>query len=1038
MSVVSEFISQVQKSHATGMATEHSYRPAFQKLFSDLGVRALNEPKRIACGAPDFIVLRNDLAIGHLEAKDLSVPIRDMKGGDKEQQERYKAALPNLIYTNGLDWDFYRNGELRTSVTTAKFADKVVPKPEEYPVLESLLKDFIEQRPQLISSPEELAKRMAGKATLIKDVLSKTLAQDEDLRSELTGQYKAFKKNLIHDITTEDFADIYAETIAYGMFAARLHDTRPDTFTRQEVLDFLPKSNPFLRALFGYVAGHDLDERIVWIIDDLAQVFQACDVAKLMEGFGALTGKKDPFLHFYETFLASYNPAKRKARGVWYTPEPVVNFIVRSVDEVLKTEFSLPDGLANTSKVTIDWDTGQTDKKGERVIQTKNVHRVQILDPATGTGTFLGEVIKQIKPKIEEIAPGMWSKYIEDDLIPRLHGFELLMASYAMCHMKLDMILTELKYKPTSSPPRLSVYLTNSLEEGEVANQTLPFARWLSEEAKGANSIKRDMPIMCVIGNPPYSGISHNNGSWITNLIEDYKYVDGEHFGERKHWLQDDYVKFIRFSEHLIEKNGEGILGFITNHGYLDNPTFRGMRWHLLNSFDRIWVLDLHGSISKEEVNPDGEPDKNIFDIRQGVAIIIAVKKKNSDKGLAEVWHGDLWGSRDDKYKALSTSKMGELIAERINYTPPQYAFVPRNNELAEIYAQGFGLNEFMPDNVTGIGTMGDGFAIAENAQELSKNMDILLTQSHTEDTLKAKFGLGKNYANWILQNRSDLMKSKLKPVQIAYRPFDTRVTYFDNRILWRWRYKIMRHYFSESQIGLLVSKQVKDSDFAHVFVTDTLSDAIFLSSKTATNAMNVPLYLYPDEQDLDQTRQVNFDPKLWEEMKNRATHPKHGIPDEIAIFDYIYGVLHCPVYRKTYAEPLRIDYPRIPWPTNPDEFWDISGKGTLLRKLHLMDVAAIGKTPYRFVGDGNNVVDKPKFKDGHIWINETTHFADVPEVSWAFFVGGYQPAQKWLKDRKGRELGIEDVKHYQRILKVLSETDRIMQTITMTLPTAP
>ena len=938
---------------------------------------------------------------------------------------------------------------MRTSVTTAKFADKVVPKPEEYPVLESLLKDFIEQRPQLISSPEELAKRMAGKATLIKDVLSKTLAQDEDLRSELTGQYKAFKKNLIHDITTEDFADIYAETIAYGMFAARLHDTRPDTFTRQEVLDFLPKSNPFLRALFGYVAGHDLDERIVWIIDDLAQVFQACDVAKLMEGFGALTGKKDPFLHFYETFLASYNPDKRKARGVWYTPEPVVNFIVRSVDEVLKTEFSLPDGLADTSKVNIDWDTGQTDKKGERVIQTKNVHRVQILDPATGSGTFLGEVIKQIKPKIEEIAPGMWSKYIEDDLIPRLHGFELLMASYAMCHMKLDMILTELRYKPTSSPPRLSVYLTNSLEEGEVANQTLPFARWLSEEAKGANIIKRDMPIMCVIGNLPYSGISHNNGSWITNLIEDYKYVDGEHFGERKHWLQDDYVKFIRFSEHLIEKNGEGILGFITNHGYLDNPTFRGMRWHLLNSFDRIWVLDLHGSISKEEVNPNGESDKNIIDIRQGVAIIIAVKKKNSDKGLAEVWHGDLWGSRDDKYKALSTSKMGELIAERINYTPPQYAFVPRNNELAEIYAQGFGLNEFMPDNVTGIGTARDDLVIDFTKQDLKGKIDRFIDPSKSDDQIRAEFfsrkKSGKYHSGdsrgWKLPNaRASLQNNDWLTdiTKIAYRPFDTRVVLYRTDMVDWGRFKFMRHYFSESQIGLLVSKQVKDSDFAHVFVTDTLSDAIFLSSKTATNAMNVPLYLYPDEQDLDQTRQVNFDPKLWEEMKNRATHPKHRIPDEIAIFDYIYGVLHCPVYRKTYAEPLRIEYPRIPWPANPDEFWDISGKGTLLRKLHLMDVAAIGETPYRFIGDGNNVVDKFKLKDGHIWINETTYFDDVPEVSWAFYVGGYQPAQKWLKDRKGRELGIEDVKHYQRILKILSETDRIMQTITMTLPTAP
>ena len=306
-----------------------------------------------------------------------------------------------------------------------------------------------------------------------------------------------------------------------------------------------------------------------------------------MANFGKLTGQQDPFLHFYETFLGAYNPAKRKARGVWYTPEPVVNFIVRAVDEVLQTEFGLPEGLADHSKVTIDWDTGQTDNKGKAVTIKKEVHKVQILDPATGTGTFLAEVIKQIAPKVQGVAPGMWSSYIENDLIPRLHGFELLMASYAMCHMKLDMILTEMGYKPAKTP-RLSVYLTNSLEEGEPATQNLLFSQWLSREAKGANTIKRDMPIMCVIGNPPYSGISHNMGDWITGLIDDYKYVDGKHFGERKHWLHDDYVKFIRLSESLIEKNGEGILGFITNHGYLDNPTFRGMRWHLLNTLTRF------------------------------------------------------------------------------------------------------------------------------------------------------------------------------------------------------------------------------------------------------------------------------------------------------------------------------------------------------------------------------------------------------------------------------------------------------------------
>jgi hypothetical protein len=389
MTCVSDFISRVKAIHATGNATEHSYRSAFEQLFADLAVTALNEPKRVKCGAPDFIVSQGEIVIGHVEAKDLHIPIRGMKDSNKEQQERYRAALPNLIYSNGLDWDFYRDGTLLASVTIADLAMGVVGSPDQYPVLENLLRDFIAQRPQTITSPKELAERMAGKANLIKDVLHNTLREDADFQSEIAVQYQAFKENLIHDITPEDFADIYAETIAYGMFAARLHDTTLETFSRQEALELLPKSNPFLRSLFGYVAGHDLDDRIVWIIDDLARVFQACNVAAIMEGFGKLTGQNDPFLHFYETFLAAYNPAKRKARGVWYTPEPVVNFIVRAVDEVLQTEFGLPDGLADTSKVTIDWDTGQTDKKGKPLVGSKQVHRVQILDPATGTGTFL-------------------------------------------------------------------------------------------------------------------------------------------------------------------------------------------------------------------------------------------------------------------------------------------------------------------------------------------------------------------------------------------------------------------------------------------------------------------------------------------------------------------------------------------------------------------------------------------------------------------------------------------------------------------------
>lgn len=564
MSIIAEFLSAVQKTHANSDATEHSYRPALKALFEaiDPAITAQNEPQRLTnVGAPDFSFKRDDLVIGHAEAKDLDIGIRAMKDANKDQQTRYKKGLPNLIYTNCLDWDFYRDGELLASVTIADMLMGIQPKPEEFDKLEHLLRDFFAQRPQTITSPRDLAERMAGKALLIKDVLFKTLREDEGQRSTLEDQYEAFKDNLIHDITPEDFADIYAETVAYGMFAARLHDQTLETFSRQEALELLPKSNPFLRNLFTYVAGYDLDDRIAWIIDDLARVFRACDVAKLMEGFGKLTGQNDPFLHFYETFLAAYNPDKRKARGVWYTPEPVVNFIVRAVDEVLQTEFGLPDGLADTSKVTVDWETGQTDKKGRRETIKKDVHKVQILDPATGTGTFLAEVIKQIAPKVQGVAPGMWSQYIEDNLIPRLHGFELLMASYAMCHMKLDMILTELGYKPQKSP-RLNVYLTNSLEEGEPANATLPFTRWLSEEAKGANTIKRDMPIMCVIGNPPYSGHSSNKGAWISGLMEVYKQSPELKRPAQAKWLSDDYVKFIRFSEYLIERNGEGVLVF--------------------------------------------------------------------------------------------------------------------------------------------------------------------------------------------------------------------------------------------------------------------------------------------------------------------------------------------------------------------------------------------------------------------------------------------------------------------------------------------
>ena len=1039
MSVIASYFEKIAATYKGGQATEHSYRPALYELFSALDDRisVTNEPKRVAIGAPDFIFMRGDVPVGHCEAKDVGTDLKGLKGYSVEQKQRYLKGFTNLLYTNGLDFEFYREGELIRSISIGELLMGLQPKPEAFAELEAQLKDFVAQTPRTITSSKRLAELMAAKAVLIKDVMGRALVADleRDAYTDLTAQYRAFQEHLIHDITAADFADIYAETIAYGLFAARLHDQTLDTFSRQEALELLPKSNPFLRRLFGYIAGPDLDDRMAWIIDDLTKIFLACNLNEIMADFGRLTGQNDPFLHFYETFLAAYNPAKRKARGVWYTPEPVVNFIVRAVDEVLKSEFGLADGLADTSKIRIDFDTGQTDKKGKAITEKRDVHRVQILDPATGTGTFLAEVIKQIGNRVKASAPGHWSSYVETELIPRIHGFELLMASYAMCHMKLDMILTEMGYKPSGEPPRLSVYLTNSLEEGERVEQVL-FARWLAEEAREASKIKRDMPIMCVIGNPPYSGESANKGHWIMGLMDAYKKEPGgkEKLKERNpKWINDDYVKFIRFGEHMIEKNGEGILGFITNHGYLDNPTFRGMRWHLLNTFDAIYVLDLHGNAKKKEVSPDGSADKNVFDIQQGVAIIIAVKKGGAgkDKPLAKVFHGDLWGTRSGKYDALREAGVKAKHFEPLSLQAPQYVMTRRDYALEEAYLEGFGVQELMPVNSVGIVTARDALTIDMDKGELWRRVQDFAALPVEE--AREKYQLGKDVRDWqVGWAQADVKQnfSEDRVVPIAYRPFDTRWTCYTGNsrgFICYPRDEVMRQLNGVSNMALSICRQSGVNEWAHISCVQTIVDDSYVSNRSKERGYALPLYLYPEEGSLDQTRRVNFDPKIWRKLRELAKDEARGEPDEIAIFDYIYGVLHSPDYRETFAEFLKTDFPRIPYPASPDIFWHASEKGGELRRLHLMEPASIGETPYPFMGDGDSVVDKPGYDAGCVWINKDQRFEGVPEIAWSFYIGGYQPAQKWLKDRKGRALSFADIQHYQRIIKVLSETHRIM-----------
>ena len=1026
-----QYIANLNQRYQLGNATEHTFRGDLQQLIESIvpEVSATNEPKRQKCGAPDYILTKKEIPVGFIEAKDIGD--KDLQGkkktGNKEQFDRYKASLTNLIFTDYINFHLYQDGEFITQIAIGEITDSGIKAlPENFHRFENLLKDFCVHVGQTIKSSKKLAEMMAGKARLLADIIGKALMSDEinQENSTLKEQMNAFKDILIHDITPKGFADVYAQTIAYGMFAARLHDPTLSNFSRQEAAELIPKSNPFLRKLFGYIAGPDIDDRIKWVVENLSEIFLACNVEEILKNYGKSTKMEDPIIHFYETFLSEYDPKLRKSRGVWYTPQPVVNFIVRAVDDILKNEFDLTQGLADTSKTTIKVNTQMVDKRsatGYRQ-EEQEVHKVQILDPATGTGTFLAEVVKHVHKKFEG-QQGIWSNYAEQHLLPRLNGFELLMASYAMAHLKLDLLLTETGFKPsvTSSGvenhQRLRVYLTNSLEEHHQDTGTL-FANWLSTEANEANHIKRDTPVMCVIGNPPYSGESANKGEWIMSLMNDYKKEPGgkEKLKERNpKWINDDYVKFLRYGQHFIEKNGSGVLAFINPHGYLDNPTFRGMRWNLLKTYDKIYTIDLHGNSKKKEIAPDGSPDVNVFDIQQGVSINIFIKTgKKKPNELGKVFHFDLFGKRDFKYDFLSKNSLGSVPFVELPNKAPDYFMVEKDFELEDRYNRGFSTNDLFNTQSMGITSGNDTEHIDYDKKVLTEKFD------------------------------------KESVTQIDYRIFDKRYINYDQSVLARARFDFMQNLLGKNYAISLVRRS-RNNAFVLPYITNSIVDKCIIS--TLDNANIFPLYLYPvsnGQQKIEQNTERT--PNLKTEIVKKIamnlgltfTNEKETTENTFApidILDYIYAVLHSPTYREKYKEFLKIDFPRVPYPKDQDTFWPLVKLGGEIRQIHLLESAKVEQFITQYPMNGDNIISRKISKSspgyvadsdthGKVYINDTQYFENVPLVAWEFYIGGYQPAQKWLKDRKDRKLEFDDILHYQKIIVALSETDRLMKEI--------
>ncbi len=1065
---VAAFLAEIAGCLKSGIATEHTYRPALQQLFEAVlsPAKATNEPKHAQYGAPDFVIQQGNVPIGHVEAKDIGVKL-DQIIGDSERENprtregtqlrRYRAALPNLLFTNGLEWHWFVSGAARLEhplrvASWEKAKQKLVPTPTAAADLAGLLSQFAAQQIPTINTPRELASRLAQAARWLHDVIVDVLTvqgETGDLHQQLT----AFRQTLLPTLTDDEFADMYAQTIVYGLFAARVAVPEKLNFSRLDAAMAIPKTNPFLRKLFQEIAGYDLDKRIAWLVDDCASLLARTDIGAVLKDFGKATKQEDPVVHFYETFLAAYNPALRESRGVYYTPEPVVGYIVRSVDHLLTTHFHKPMGLAD--------------------------ERTVILDPATGTATFLYAVVQRIHTTLSDMGlAGAWDSYVSEKLLHRLFGFELLMAPYTIAHLKMGLLLGQLGYH-FGSNERLGIYLTNALE-GVLAQIDIPFAQYIAQESAAANVVKQDPPVMVVLGNPPYAGHSSNQGQWISDLLKgmlpdgtktaSYYQVDGQPLGERNSkWLQDDYVKFIRLGQWRITQTGEGILALITNNGYLDNPTFRGMRQSLLRDFDTIYILNLHGNSKKKERTPDDGVDENVFDIQQGVSIGIFIK--TTHPGAGRVWYADLWGLRQVKYAALSSEHVATTTWQQIQPAAPWYLFGPQNLDLRTEYERGIAVHKLFPRTLLGPNSHRDGFAIACDYDVALQRLNDLRDATLSDAELKSKYELVDN-RDWNLRHARQQDLTNEKPTACIYRPFDFRYMLYGSFAFDYHRPEINDH-LRKPNLALITTRQTKEQ--FSVYVTDRPAGQHKLATPYDGSYLS-PLYIYPDlhkpsifdaehvgpggrSNNLDQSLIATFSHHL------QLAFAADGKGDLITsfgpedMFHYIYAIFHSPTYRTRYAEFLKIDFPRLPIISDTARFSDLVAKGADLVDLHLLRLpgsggvggnggAAIlltpGKQGISFPHSGTRMVEKVIYsapqgsEPGRVTINRTQHFAGIEPETWGAQVGGYQPLEKWLKDRKGRTLSMDDIQHYTRMVIALRETQRMMAEIDDRIPGWP
>ncbi len=1057
---IEAYIDKINNEYQTGRTTEHSFRDALKELMEKIlneGVKnqhkklmVINEPKRKSYGAPDFEFIRDRLTVSFLETKNIGD--QDIRGLNEKkhkcQFDRYKKAVKTIAFTNYLDFVLYENGDetISASIGYVSSGDIHITSDEgQLSAFISVVQKLGDSQIEPIRSSKVLATLMAQKAHVLWNDLLQVLNDkrtQDDSKGQLLHAYEDLKDILLSKLDFEKFAKTYAQTVAYGLFAARLNADEAHLFNRDSAANLIPHNNKFVRGIFNELCGNNVHPAISWIIDDLVTMLSAADTKYMFEK--DLKKNRDPLINFYENFLFEFDPKDKKNFGVYYTPIEIVRFIVRSIDLLLKEDMHIVDGLANRDEID------------HRVLD-EHLHlpQVQILDPATGTGTFLAEVVNLLAERYQD-QNLFWQKYVHDNLLPRLYGFEIQVASSTVAHIKLDLVLKKSGYFPQENDV-YNIRITNSLTK-DMSNGGVNTGYWISEELQEANKIKAQRPIMVMMGNPPYNGESENDTKELRKEIECYKIEPGFEQSKKRipdtKWLNNDYVQFIRLAEQYLELKGKGVLGFINPNEYLEGNTFRGMRYHLLRTFDEIYIIDLHGSTKLKEKNPeDGSKDENVFSIQIGVCINIFVKKalpegevRPKDK-LARVFYTEKYGKKAEKLKYINELDFHDIQFKEVELHNPMYYFVPIDFRYMEKFYEGFAPKDLF--KVGGVGMCSKRDKIAY--QESKKDIQAVTHDFHylSEQELKDKYRIKEESRD----QKVSLAKRNVESyglkneyyTTVQYRPFDRKWTYFTNKskgFIAFPVYDVMKNLTlqdKQKNLGLIIGQSgrvVGDMQWNLAFVTDTITDMnVFYRG----GGYVYPLYAVVSQKgthtDGSTTQAIETGrilPNLNNEIVDKLEKQlgKRSSPEEI--FDYIYAVLYSAKYREQYAEFLKRDFPHIPYPTDANTFDQLVAKGGELRKLHLMKDCNKWNAmqQYPCLGSGTDKIEERTWRNNRIYINKTQYYDNVPEEVWNFHIGGYQVAEKWLKDHKNKDLSLCDVEHYSNILYAIKHTIKVMEDI--------